>query len=172
MYALIDKHQNPREIYTQYLIQNGEPDAQQLAKEMEKKFWADLQERLDEVKQNPLPYKYQTPELVWKSMRKATEEDFEQSPVTAVPQEQIQQMFGKLMSWPAEFKPFKKVEKLLQDKTKLLETEQKIDWATAELLAYGSILMEGNIVRISGQDVQRGTFSHRHAILRDENTNK
>jgi len=85
LYALIDKHQNPREIYTQYLIQNGEPDAQQLAKEMEKKFWADLQERLDEVKQNPLPYKYQTPELVWKSMRKATEEDFEQSPVTAVP---------------------------------------------------------------------------------------
>ena len=131
-----------------------------------------MQERLDEVKQNPLPYKYQTPELVWKSMRKATEEDFEQSPVTAVPQEQIQQMFGKLMSWPAEFKPLKKVEKLLQDKTKLLETEQKIDWATAELLAYGSILMEGNIVRMSGQDVQRGTFSHRHAILRDENTNK
>lgn len=172
LYALIDKHQNPREIYTQYLIQNGEPDAQQLAKEMEKKFWADLQERLDEVKQNPLPYKYQTPELVWKSMRKATEEDFDQSPVTAVPQEQIQQMFGKLMSWPAEFKPLKKVEKLLQDKTKLLETEQKIDWATAELLAYGSILMEGNIVRMSGQDVQRGTFSHRHAILRDENTNK
>lgn len=172
LYALIDKHQNPREIYTQYLIQNGEPDAQQLAKEMEKKFWADLQERLDEVKQNPLPYKYQTPELVWKSMRKATEEDFDQSPVTAVPQEQIQQMFGKLMSWPAEFKPLKKVEKLLQDKTKLLETEHKIDWATAELLAYGSILMDGNIVRMSGQDVQRGTFSHRHAILRDENTNK
>ncbi|MBL0883298.1 MAG: 2-oxoglutarate dehydrogenase E1 component, partial [Chitinophagaceae bacterium] len=172
LYALIDKHQNPREIYTQYLIQNGEPDAQQLAKEMEKKFWADLQERLDEVKQNPLPYKYQTPELVWKSMRKATEEDFDQSPLTAVPQEQIQRMFAKLMSWPAEFKPLKKVEKLLQDKTKLLETEQKIDWATAELLAYGSILMEGNIVRMSGQDVQRGTFSHRHAILRDENTNK
>jgi 2-oxoglutarate dehydrogenase E1 component len=172
LYALIDKHQNPREIYTQYLIQNGEPDAQQLAKEMEKKFWADLQERLDEVKQNPLPYKYQTPELVWKSMRKATDEDFDQSPVTAVPQDQILQMFAKLMTWPAEFKPLKKVEKLLQDKTKLLETEQKIDWATAELLAYGSILMDGNIVRMSGQDVQRGTFSHRHAILRDENTNK
>jgi len=172
LYALIDKHQNPREIYTQYLIQNGEPDAQQLAKEMEKKFWADLQERLDEVKQNPLPYKYQTPELVWKSMRKATEEDFDQSPVTAVPQDQIQQMFGKLMTWPAEFKPLKKVEKLLQDKIKLLETENKIDWATAELLAYGSILVDGNIVRMSGQDVQRGTFSHRHAILRDENTNK
>lgn len=172
LYSLIDKHQNPRELYTQFLMQNGEPDAQQLAKEMEKKFWADLQERLDEVKQNPLPYKYQSPELVWKSMRKATDEDFDQSPVTAVPHEQIKQMFNSLMQWPADFKPLKKVEKLLQDKIKLLETENKIDWATAELLAYGSILMEGNIVRMSGQDVQRGTFSHRHAILRDENTNK
>ena len=49
------------------------------AKEMEKKFWADLQERLDEIKQNPLPYKYQAPELVWKSLRKATEKDFDHS---------------------------------------------------------------------------------------------
>ena len=76
------------------------------------------------------------------------------------------------MQWAAEIQTLKKVEKLMQDKVKLLETEQKIDWATAELLAYGSILVDGNIVRMSGQDVQRGTFSHRHAILRDENTNK
>lgn len=171
LYAMIDKHQNPREIYTQFLMQNGESDAQQLAKEMEKKFWADLQERLDEVKQNPLPYKYQQPELVWKSLGKATEEDFDQSPVTAIPESEVKRLFDKLMSWPADFTPLKKVEKLVQDKVKLLNTEQKIDWATAELLAYGSILVEGNIVRMSGQDVKRGTFSHRHAILRDENTN-
>lgn len=172
LYALIDKHQNPREIYTQFLMQNGEPDAQQLAKEMEKKFWADLQERLDEVKQNPLPYKYQQPELVWKSLGKATEADFEQSPDTAITPEVFKTLFEKLMQCPADFKPLKKVEKLLQDKIKLLETEQKIDWATAELLAYGSILLDGNIVRMSGQDVKRGTFSHRHAVLRDENTNE
>lgn len=171
LYALIDKHQNPREIYTQFLMQNGESDAQQLAKDMEKKFWADLQERLDEVKQNPLPYKYQQPELVWKSLGKATETDFDQSPDTAITPEVFKTLFEKLMQWPADFKPLKKVEKLLQDKIKLLETEQKIDWATAELLAYGSILLDGNIVRMSGQDVKRGTFSHRHAVLRDENTN-
>jgi 2-oxoglutarate dehydrogenase E1 component len=56
LYALIDKHPNPREVYVKYLLENGEADAQELAKEMEKKFWSDLQERLDEVKQNPLPY--------------------------------------------------------------------------------------------------------------------
>ena len=172
LYALIDKHQNPREIYTQFLIENGEADAQQLAKDMETKFWTDLQERLDEIKQNPLPYKYQPPELVWKSLRRATEEDFEVSPSTAIDEEEVRKLFNSLMQWPTDFQPLKKVEKLLQDKIKLLATEQKIDWATAELLAYGSILIEGNIVRMSGQDVQRGTFSHRHAILRDENTNK
>src|SRR4029079_5106678 len=69
LYALIDKHANPREVYVKYLLENGEPDAKELAKEMEKKFWADLQERLDEVKQHPLPYHYQQPELWWKSLR-------------------------------------------------------------------------------------------------------
>ncbi|MCE2824397.1 MAG: 2-oxoglutarate dehydrogenase E1 component [Sediminibacterium sp.] len=172
LYSLIDKHQNPRETYTQFLIQNGEPEAQTLAKEMEKKFWADLQERLDEVKQHPLPYKYQAPELAWQNMGKATDADFQSSPVTAVTQERFNLMFERLMQFPQDFKPLKKVEKLLQEKVKLMEAEQKVDWATAELMAYGSLLIDGNIVRMSGQDVQRGTFSHRHAVIRDEQTNK
>jgi 2-oxoglutarate dehydrogenase E1 component len=172
LYSLIDKHQNPRETYTQFLIQNGEPEAQTLAKEMEKKFWADLQERLDEVKQHPLPYKYQAPELAWQNMGKATDADFQSSPVTAVTQERFNLMFERLMQFPQDFKPLKKVEKLLQEKIKLMEAEQKVDWATAELMAYGSLLIDGNIVRMSGQDVQRGTFSHRHAVIRDEQTNK
>lgn len=172
LYALIDKHQNPREIYTQHLLDNGESDAKELAKEMEKKFWADLQERLDEIKQNPLPYKYQAPELVWKSLRKATANDFDQSPDTAIQEESLLSLFHALMKWPDTFKPLKKVEKLLQEKIKLLESENKIDWATGELLAYSSLLIQHNLVRMSGQDVQRGTFSHRHAVLRDEETNK
>ena len=172
LYALIDKHQNPRETYTQFLIQNGEPEAQALAKDMEKKFWADLQERLDEVKQHPLPYKYQAPELAWQNMGKATDADFQSSPITAVSQERFNLLFERLMQFPQDFKPLKKVEKLLQEKIKLMEAEQKVDWATAELMAYGSLLIDGNIVRMSGQDVQRGTFSHRHAVIRDEQTNK
>ena len=171
LYALIDKHQNPRETYTQYLIQNGTHDAQELAKSMEKKFWSDLQERLDEVKQNPLPYKYQPPELIWKSFVKATAADFEASPITAIDDAKFNLLFNGLMKWPTDFKPLKKIEKLIQDKIKLFETEGKVDWATAELMAYGSILTEGNVVRMSGQDVKRGTFSHRHAVLRDEETN-
>jgi len=172
LYALIDKHPNPREVYTSFLLENGEADAKELAKEMEKKFWADLQERLDEVKQNPLPYKYQQPELVWKSMRRAVSEDFEQSPVTAISESDFKKIFDALMAWPSDFKPLKKVEKIIQDKIKLFKEEGKIDWATAELMAYGSLLLEGHDVRMSGQDVRRGTFSHRHAVLRDEETDK
>ncbi|MBO9658600.1 MAG: 2-oxoglutarate dehydrogenase E1 component [Chitinophagaceae bacterium] len=172
MYGLIDKHPNPREVYIKYLLENGEADAQELAKEMEKKFWADLQERLDEVKQNPLPYNLQNPDKWWNSLRKSTEEDFDQSPATAISPDDFKKLFDGLMKWPAEFKPLRKVEKILQDKIKLFDAEGKTDWATAELMAYGSLVLEGKDVRMSGQDVKRGTFSHRHAVLMDEATDK
>lgn len=171
LYALIDKHPNPREVYTQYLMENGESDAKALAKEMEQQFLADLQERLDEVKQNPLPYTFQKPELWWKNLRRAATADFDSSPATAISQQEFTTLFEGLMKWPADFKPLRKVEKLLQDKVKLYAEQQKVDWATAELMAYGSLLLQGKDVRMSGQDVKRGTFSHRHAVLYDENTN-
>ena len=172
LYALIDKHPNPREVYTAYLLENGEADAQELAKEMEKKFWSDLQERLDDVKQNPLPYHYQAPEIAWKSLRKATAADFDQSPITAISENDFDKIFKSIMSWPDDFKPLKKVEKIIQDKLKLFKEELKIDWATGELMAYASLNLDGKDVRMSGQDVRRGTFSHRHAVLQDEVTNR
>ena len=172
LYALIDKHPNAREVYTQFLIENGESDARDLAKEMEKKFWNDLQERLDEVKQKPLPYTYQQPEMWWRSLRRATPVDFDQSPVTAISEADLRKIFGAMMSWPENFTPLKKIEKLLQDKQKLFSDEQKLDWSSGELLAYGSILLDGKDVRMSGQDVCRGTFSHRHAVLQDEKTDE
>ncbi|WP_121357394.1 2-oxoglutarate dehydrogenase E1 component [Flavisolibacter nicotianae] len=172
LYSLIEKHANPRETYVQYLLQNGEADAQQLAKDMEKKFWSDLQERLDEVKQNPLPYNYQQPELWWKSLRRAAEGDFDQSPITAISEDAFQKLFTGLMRYPEGFKPLRKVDKLLQDKLKLFETDQKVDWATGELLGYSSLLVENKDIRMSGQDVKRGTFSHRHAVIYDETNNQ
>jgi 2-oxoglutarate dehydrogenase E1 component len=172
LYSMIEKHANPREVYTKYLLENGESEAQELAKEMEKKFWNDLQERLDDVKQNPLPYHYQQPEIWWKSLRRATPEDFVQSPSTAISEENFNKVFDTIMKWPEDFKPLKKVEKIIHDKLKLFKDEGKVDWATAELMAYGSLLLEGKNVRMSGQDVRRGTFSHRHAIIRDESSDK
>jgi 2-oxoglutarate dehydrogenase E1 component len=172
LYALIDKHLNPREVYTQYLMQHGEADARELAKEMETLFWDDLQQRLDEVKQKPLPYKYQKPEMWWKELGKAKNEDFDTSPETAIQEADFRRYFEALMQWPEGFSPLKKVEKLIQDKIKLFGTDSKVDWATGELLAYASLLADGNEVRLSGEDIKRGTFSHRHAVIYDQNNNQ
>ena len=172
LYALIDKHPNPREVYTTFLMAHGEPEAQQLAADMEKTFWNELQERLDEVKQTPLPYTLQAPEQWWKNLQLATPENFEQSPKTAISNESFDTLFHNIMHWPKTFKPLAKIEKIITEKIKLYNEAQKIDWATAELLAYASLMLDGHHVRMSGQDVCRGTFSHRHVVLADENTNQ
>lgn len=172
LYALIEKHPNPREIYSKWLLENGDPEAQEMAKEYEKKFWDELQARLDETKQRPLPYTYQKPEEWWKQLRKAKPEDFLQSPDTGVPEQIVRELFAKLMTYPEGFKPLRKVAKLLADKTKTLQTDNKIDWATGELLAYATLLVEGHDVRLSGEDVKRGTFSHRHSVIIDEESNE
>jgi 2-oxoglutarate dehydrogenase E1 component len=172
LYALIDKQPNPREVYVEWLKLHGEEGAAKLAKEMEDKFWSDLQERLDELKQNPLPYSYQKPELWWQSLRKATADDFNRSPVTAVPKEEVENLFHAIMKLPDNFNPLKKIKKILQEKINLFDQEGKFDWATGELLAYASVLNEEKDVRMSGQDIRRGTFSHRHAVIRDEKTDE
>ncbi len=172
LYALIEKQPNPRETYIKWLSMHGDEATAGLAKEMEEKYWKDLQERLDDIKQHPLPYSYQKPEMWWQSLRKAKPEDFKSSPVTAVSKAKIEKLFHAIMEVPEDFTPLKKIKKILQDKIKLYEAEGKFDWATGELLAYASILEEGKDVRMSGQDVRRGTFSHRHAVIRDEKTDE
>ncbi|HYC30204.1 MAG TPA: thiamine pyrophosphate-dependent enzyme, partial [Chitinophagaceae bacterium] len=171
LYELIKKHANPREVYTSYLLENGEPDAKELAKEMEKKFWDDLQARLDEIKQKPLPYQMQPSEQSWSELTKAGTKDFDKSPDTSITKKEVDRLFKYLMTVPEGFKPLRKIQKLLDEKVKLYG-EGQVDWATGELLAYASLVSEGKTVRMSGQDVERGTFSHRHAVLHDEKTNK
>lgn len=172
LYDLIKKHPNAREVYTQFLLANGEPDAKELATEMEKRFWDDLQQRLDELKQKPLPYQLQSPEQAWQDLRRANTEDFHGSPDTSITKAQVEKLFRSIMTIPEGYKPLRKIQKLLDEKVKLFEEQGVVDWSSGELLAYASIIADGQDVRMSGQDVQRGTFSHRHAILHDEVTNK
>lgn len=169
MYKIIKNHPNPREIYSKKLIERGELD-KQLAEEMEEAFWNDLQQRLDEVREHPLPYEYQEPEQAWRALNKTTTaEDFDESPETGIEVERVDKLIKHLMAIPEGFQPLSKINRLLKSKEKLLE-DNKLDWAMGELIAYGSILLEGRNVRMSGQDVRRGTFSHRHAVLRDAKT--
>ena len=76
----------------------------------------------------------------------------------------------KISTIPKTFGAHKQLEKIFQARLKSIETGEGIDWGTAEALAFGTLLLEGNHVRLSGQDVQRGTFSHRHAVLKDQKT--
>jgi 2-oxoglutarate dehydrogenase E1 component len=169
MYNFINKHPNPREIYSQQLIERGVVE-KKLAEEMEGEFWNLLQQRLDAVRENPLPYEYQEPEQAWRALKKTKDpKDFEESPATGIAKERLDQLIDHLMKVPEGFAPLGKVNRLLKGKRESLQNNQ-LDWAMGELLAYGSILQEGRDVRMSGQDVRRGTFSHRHAVLRDAKT--
>lgn len=171
LYKLIANHPNPREIYVQKLLQGKEIE-QELAKTMEKEFWDELQERLDYVKQNPLPYKYQEPEQAWRQLRKSlSPADFESSPETGVTGNHLDAVVEGIFSVPKGFKVLRKVQKLFESNQALLNSG-KIDWALGELLAYGTLMLEGHDVRLSGQDVRRGTFSHRHSVIRDEETDE
>ena len=169
MYSIINEHKNPRELYSQQLIQKGEVE-KQLAESMEKNFWQELQNRLDSVKQHNLPYTYQEPEQEWRKLKKTkSPEDFIESPLTGIESATIDKIINHLMTLPPNFTPLSKINRLLKGKQKLIDAG-KLDWALAELIAYGSILLEGKDIRMSGQDVRRGTFSHRHAYFKDSVT--
>ncbi|MBC6991173.1 2-oxoglutarate dehydrogenase E1 component [Hymenobacter sp. BT491] len=169
LYNLISKHKNPREVYNEILVQRGDVDAE-LANQMDREFREMLQARLDMVKQKPLPYKYQALENEWRSLRRATPEDFDQSPETGVSAEVLDKVGKALTTLPQGFRPLKQIEKLLEERRKMFFETRMLNWAAGELLAYGSLLQENHIVRVSGQDCQRGTFSHRHAVLHDAET--
>ncbi|MBL0309284.1 MAG: 2-oxoglutarate dehydrogenase E1 component [Bacteroidetes bacterium] len=169
MYKLIEKHLNPRDIYSKKLEDDETVDTE-MVKRLEKEFWSELQQKLDAVKEHPLPYQHQMNEIAWKKLRPAKIEDFFESPNTSITKEAVKKLIIGLNKFPDGFTPLKKVKKYLDERNHLMQDEGKLDWAAAELLAYGSILLDGNDIRLSGEDVKRGTFSHRHAVLSDENT--
>lgn len=169
MYDLIKVHKDPRELYSAKLVERGDLDAE-LAKKMEQEFWSDLQARLEEVKQHPLPYKHQEPELAWEKLKlHVQEKDVVQSPETGIERAILEKISNHLLTYPDDINPVTKINRLIKGKRKLVENHQ-FDWALGELAAYASLLLEGKNVRMSGQDVKRGTFSHRHAIIHDNGT--
>ncbi len=171
LYNIISRHPNPREVYNKKLIDRGDVDAE-LAKNMDKEFRDLLQDRLNQVKQKPLPYTFQKMEKEWHELRRSTNEDFEKSPLTGISLETINKVGEALVALPEGFKPLKQIENLIKDRKKQFFETKELNWASAELLAHGSLLLDRKIVRITGQDVQRGTFSHRHAVLKDAETNE
>ncbi len=171
LYNIISKHPNPREVYNKMLIDRADVDAE-LAKGMDKEFRSLLQDRLNMVKQKQLPYNYQPLEKEWKELRRSNPADFDSSPDTSIKQAMVNKVAKALTTFPDGFKPIKQIEKQFKQRKEMFFEEKMLNWGSAELLAYGSLLLEGKTVRMSGQDVQRGTFSHRHVVIRDMETNE
>ncbi|HRH67307.1 MAG TPA: 2-oxoglutarate dehydrogenase E1 component, partial [Bacteroidia bacterium] len=141
-----------------------------LARELEKEFKALLQKSLDTARQEKSKKKV-SPYLEgrWKGLRISNDSDFHASPETGVDQKILVEIGNKISALPADKKFFSKTVRLFDDRRKMV-AEGKADWAMGELLAYGTLLKEGFPVRFSGQDVERGTFSHRHAVVRVEDS--
>jgi 2-oxoglutarate dehydrogenase E1 component len=164
MYKLIDKHPNPREIYKQKLMERGDIDAA-LAQEMEADFRAQLQAKFEEAKGDFKP-KTSDVKNTWEGYHP---KDFQNPVKTGVDVKTLQTLGKKLAHIPEDNLPIKKVQNLFADRAKMVENGT-FDWAMGELLAYATLLSEGHPVRLVGQDVERGTFSHRHAVIKKEDS--
>lgn len=164
LYKAIEKHDSPLKIYVAQLVKEGKLDDAG-AKEMEKEFKARLQTSLNEAKEYNAALADVKFGGAWADMRLATAKDFEISPETGVKKNTFLEVAKRITTLPKDKKFFKKIEKLFDERLKMATETHVFDWAMGELLAYGTLLSEGKRVRLSGQDVKRGTFSHRHAVL-------
>ncbi|MDF2437411.1 MAG: 2-oxoglutarate dehydrogenase component [Bacteroidota bacterium] len=168
LYKAIASHPNPREIYIKQLQAEGSIAAD-LAKEMETSFKNLLQEKLDEAKQTEKAKITSFLEGQWKGLKMADANAFDQSPDTSVDKKSFLDIAKKTVELPKDKKFFNKIQKLFDDRAAMI-TNDNYDWAMGELMAYATLMNEGHNVRFSGQDVERGTFSHRHAIVKVEDS--
>ncbi len=169
MYQLINDHASPREIYINRLVSEGNLDEEQTRK-IKSEFDESLQGILAKVKQNQLPYDLPKLEREWAKLRRSKVEDFDTSPITGTTKENLLEVGQALSNVPAGFTPIKQIEKVLEERKEIFAGNKPFNWAAAELSAFGTVLNDGQIVRLTGQDVQRGTFSHRHSVLHDIST--
>ena len=169
LYKTISKHKNPKDIYVDKLIQEGSIDAA-YAKQIKDEFKGMLEEQFQAAKGDSTSKVVPFMQYTWKEfVREKLEEML--SPIdTTYPVENLKGIAKVVSTVPEGVKFVRKAERIVKGRDKMVFENNLLDWGMGETLAYGSLLEEGYNVRISGQDVERGTFSHRHAILRDENT--
>lgn len=169
LYKIIAKHQNPRDIYADRLIAEGVIN-DTYVKGLEDQYKALLEENLEASRKKDLTIITPFMQNEWQGFMQANAAEMLQKVDTTFSKATLTEIAKVITELPSDKKFIGKIAKLINDrKTMFFETD-KLDWAMAELLAYGSLLTEGYDVRISGQDVERGTFSHRHAVVKVEDS--
>lgn len=169
LYKAISKHANPKKIYVDKLLAEGAIE-NSFVQKLEKDFKDILEARFDESKK--IERNKITPfmEDEWSDYRTATGDDFKNIVNTSFNIDKLKEIAKTITTLPSDKKFFNKIERLLKQRWAMVNENNSLDWGMAELLAYGSIIYEGNNVRISGEDTERGTFSHRHAVVKVEDS--
>ena len=168
LYNLIAKHPNAKDIYLKKLIQEGILTAQE-AEKISTTYYQFLEDEYAECEKQEKAIVYDFLGKDWEGFRHGKNEDFISSPETGVDKKKLLELGRKLATLPEGKKYFRKISKIFEDRLNAIEGDN-LDWGSAEMLAYASLLVEGHPVRVSGQDVERGTFSHRHAVVKTEDS--
>ena len=169
LYKAIEKHPDPYAIYKEKLLNEGIV-SQEFCKKEETRFYNTLENEYEKSKSHRKTNIDSFLKDTWKGIRRATDNDFLKSPDTSVTKKELLTIAERITSLPKEKKFYRKTVRLQQQRADMVLDKGILDWAMGELLAYGSLLNEKIPVRLSGQDVERGTFSHRHAVLRLEDS--
>jgi len=168
LYNIIAKHPNPKDIYLEQLEREAILSKDE-AKIIEEEYQQFLEDEFTASRKNEKALVYDFLSLTWEKFRHGTQKDFDASPNTGLDKKKLLELGVKLSTLPEGKKYFRKIAKIFEDRLNAFK-DDKLDWGSAEMLAYATLLTEGHPVRISGQDVERGTFSHRHAVVKTEDT--
>jgi len=168
LYKIIARHKNPRDLYTEKLIAEGIIN-ETYVKKIEEDYKNQLDENLTESRKREVTVIKPFLQDEWAGFVQVDEKVMLQKVNTTFDKKELDQILETISSLPADKKFISKIQKIVTDR-KTMYDNNVIDWGTAETLAYGSLLTEGYDVRISGQDVERGTFSHRHAVVKVEDS--
>ncbi len=171
LYKAIAKHANPRDIYNAKLIAEGVVD-EDYTKKIELEYKALLEKEYTKSKEDTATKVVPFMDNVWHGFMQQDVEGMLLSVGTKYPEKNLKSITELVSTVPDGVKFLRKAERILRDRAKMTFENDKLDWSMGEIFAFGSLMEEGFNVRISGQDVERGTFSHRHAILRDELSEK
>ena len=168
LYKAIAKHANPRDIYAAKLVAQGIID-KDYVKQLENDYKSSLEEKLEDSRKEDKTVITPFMEEQWKDFTQVDETTMMQSVDTTTDSKRLAEITKVISNLPKDKKFIRKIERLINDRQTMFD-ENRLDWAMAEHLAYGTLLDEGYNVRISGQDVERGTFSHRHAVVKVEDS--
>ncbi|TMM32401.1 2-oxoglutarate dehydrogenase E1 component [Polaribacter aestuariivivens] len=169
LYKAISKHENVKDIYAGKLLEEGSIDKDYLS-EITSEFKGMLEREFDLSKEDKTSKVKEFMQSTWEGFEREELESMLEAVDTSYSVNQLKNISKVVSTVPKGVKFVRKAERILKGRANMVFETNQLDWGMAETLAYGSLMEEGFNVRISGQDVERGTFSHRHAILRDEVT--